>query len=395
MPNYVSPLEGISQGMQQALGTLGQVANLYSTAQNIREQRELEPLRRQQAELGLESQKLGLETQKMQRGLTEMQLSQLLQPFDINAFKGHPLYTEENVKMFNDYTNRVKEWTKGTPYEQYWVTKEGQPTMLAWDSFKKQVMLDPKELDAILNSTIISKSNELNQLQQGLQNLDKEIEKARTSGEPDKVVDISNKKVQLTQLINQLQQQINDLGKQREKIAPVQYLLEMERKEKEEANKVLGRTIIDLGGGRFAVQYLTPKGPKIEPLFGTPTDILKTAMVQDAMAQRQREASERQRWWVSKREIPLKPTLGKEYLGVLPASATVYTDKQGKQYIRTEKGDIVPLEGDLGEALWKTHHDTLIKLGYKAPSSSNQSKQSKSSAIQVKTDNYKATYNPK
>ncbi|HRR45397.1 MAG TPA: hypothetical protein P5224_12740, partial [Mesotoga sp.] len=216
MPNYVSPLEGISQGMQQALGTLGQVANLYSTAQNIREQRELEPLRRQQAELGLESQKLGLETQKMQRGLTEMQLSQLLQPFDINAFKGHPLYTEENVKMFNDYTNRVKEWTKGTPYEQYWVTKEGQPTMLAWDSFKKQIMLDPKELDAILNSTIISKSNELNQLQQGLQNLDKEIEKARTTGESDKAVDISNKKVQLTQQINQLQQQINDLGKQRE-----------------------------------------------------------------------------------------------------------------------------------------------------------------------------------
>jgi len=391
MPNYVSPLEGISQGMQQALGTLGQVANLYSTAQNIREQRELEPLRRQQAELGLESQKLGLETQKMQRGLTEMQLSQLLQPFDINAFKGHPLYTEENVKMFNDYTNRVKEWTKGTPYEQYWVTKEGQPTMLAWDSFKKQVMLDPKELDAILNSTIISKSNELNQLQQGLQNLDKEIEKARTTGDVDGMRKLDERKTGIVELINHLKGQIDHLGEQRKQIAPIRDILQMEG----EKNKALWKIPVKLDEDKYGVVYGTQKGIQVKEIPGEPIDVLKTEKTLNAMAQRQREASEGQRWWVSKREIPLKPTLGKEYLGVLPASATVYTDKQGKQYIQTEKGDIVPLEGDLGEALWNTYHDTLIKLGYKAPSSSNQSKQSKSSAIQVKTDNYKATYNPK
>jgi len=360
MPNYVSPLEGISQGMQQALGTLGQVANLYSTAQNIREQRELEPLRRQQAELGLESQKLGLETQKMQRGLTEMQLSQLLQPFDINAFKGHPLYTEENVKMFNDYTNRVKEWTKGTPYEQYWVTKEGQPTMLAWDSFKKQVMLDPKELDAILNSTIISKSNELNQLQQGLQNLDKEIEKARTTGDVDGMRKLDERKTGIVELINHLKGQIDHLGEQRKQIAPIRDILQMEG----EKNKALWKIPVKLDEDKYGVVYGTQEGIQVKEIPGEPIDVLKTEKTLNAMAQRQREASERQRWWVSAKNYTIEPPQHKRVSGALPITVTVYMDRQGKQYIQAENGDIVPVGGDLNKAIWETHRKRLMDMGH-------------------------------
>jgi len=360
MPNYVSPLEGISQGMQQALGTLGQVANLYSTAQNIREQRELEPLRRQQAELGLESQKLGLETQKMQRGLTEMQLSQLLQPFDINAFKGHPLYTEENVKMFNDYTNRVKEWTKGTPYEQYWVTKEGQPTMLAWDSFKKQVMLDPKELDAILNSTIISKSNELNQLQQGLQNLDKEIEKARTTGDVDGMRKLDERKTGIVELINHLKGQIDHLGEQRKQIAPIRDILQMEG----EKNKALWKIPVKLDEDKYGVVYGTQEGIQVKEIPGEPIDVLKTEKTLNAMAQRQREASEGQRWWVSAKNYTIEPPQHKRVSGALPITVTVYMDRQGKQYIQAENGDIVPVGGDLNKAIWETHRKRLMDMGH-------------------------------
>jgi len=360
MPNYVSPLEGISQGMQQALGTLGQVANLYSTAQNIREQRELEPLRRQQAELGLESQKLGLETQKMQRGLTEMQLSQLLQPFDINAFKGHPLYTEENVKMFNDYTNRVKEWTKGTPYEQYWVTKEGQPTMLAWDSFKKQVMLDPKELDAILNSTIISKSNELNQLQQGLQNLDKEIEKARTTGDVDGMRKLDERKTGIVELINHLKGQIDHLGEQRKQIAPIRDILQMEG----EKNKALWKIPVKLDEDKYGVVYGTQEGIQVKEIPGEPIDVLKTEKTLNAMAQRQREASDRQRWWVSAKNYTIEPPQHKRVSGALPITVTVYMDRQGKQYIQAENGDIVPVGGDLNKAIWETHRKRLMDMGH-------------------------------
>jgi len=360
MPNYVSPLEGISQGMQQALGTLGQVANLYSTAQNIREQRELEPLRRQQAELGLESQKLGLETQKMQRDLTEMQLSELLQPFDIHAFKGHALYTPENVERFNNYADTVKKWVKGTPYERYWFTKDDKTTTLVWKSFQKQIMLDPKELDAILSSTIISKSNELNQLQQGLQNLDKEIEKARTTGDVDGMRKLDERKAGIVELINHLKGQIDHLGEQREKIAPIRDILQMEG----EKNKALWKIPVKLDEDKYGVVYGTQKGIQVKEIPGEPIDVLKTEKTLNAMAQRQREMREGQRWWVSAKNYTIQPPQHKRVSGALPITVTVYMDRQGKQYIQTENGDIVPVGGDLNKAIWETNRKRLMEMGH-------------------------------
>jgi len=234
MPKYVSPLEGVSQGLSQAVNTLGQALKLYDTTQAIRQQRELYPLQLEQAKLGLQQEKelmplkleqakIELDTSKMQHGLTQMEYSRLLQPFNTENFKKHPLYSESNVRKFNDYLDNLKAWAEKTPYKDFYITPGGEPTEWAWQTFKKEIFSSPEEIELVLNNAIFDKQQEIRQYTEGLRNIDKKIAKEY---DPAKRDELKQKKIEIEKQIKELNNDINFLNENRIQLAPIKELIQ-------------------------------------------------------------------------------------------------------------------------------------------------------------------------
>lgn len=363
MAEYVSPLSGIAQGLQQSISNVGNLASLFSTAQQIRQQQELFPLQKQQAELalkqtefGVKQNELALEREKMAHSLSQAQLSQLLAPFDPTAHKDHPLYAEENVNKFNTWFDNVQKWLGDTPYRQYYVTHDNKPTMFAWQTFKQGLITDPKELEGAITTALIEKTRNLQVWRDGLMKLDEQVRNGRVSD------DYAKKKQEYTDMIQKLEREINLLQEQRKNVIDAKTLIALEAEKTKALYDTMFKNpkyvITQNPKGGFQAEIIFPAGQKTVVPVGTPEDIVKT---RESTATK--ENLQGNKMIVREAEL-YDPTYLKAGIRV-PIGKFQYYIQGNRTYIIDKSGNLKDVTGQLvDQAFLKEHEDEILsKVG--------------------------------
>ena len=340
MPEYVSPISGIAQGLQQSLSNVTNLSTLLHNAQQIRNEQQLFPLRQQQAQLGLERE-------KMARSVTEAQYSQLMVPFDPNAYKDHPLYSEENVSRFNEWFDNTRKWFENTPYKDYYMTHDNKPTKFAWETFKGTVATDPKELEGAIVSALVEKQGKLSLYEEGLKNLEEKMKKGTIKPEV-----YESQREGYIQNIRKYKYDIATLTEQRAKLIPVKDLLAAQ----ESLTKATKHYIVRGRDGNFYIQSVAgDKVVGITPLAGVPMEYLKEKI--SSAAKSGEQASPKLESKMFKLNIPgLFGNIGSTTL-----TFQYFTDKNGQTYIRGRNGQLKPVtEGDLALAYLRENRPELV-----------------------------------
>ena len=340
MPEYVSPISGIAQGLQQSLSNVTNLSTLLHNAQQIRNEQQLFPLRQQQAQLGLERE-------KMARSVTEAQYSQLMVPFDPNAYKDHPLYSEENVSRFNEWFDNTRKWFENTPYKDYYVTHDNKPTKFAWETFKGTVATDPKELEGAIVSALVEKQGKLSLYEEGLKNLEEKIKKGNIKPE-----EYESQREGYIQNIRKYKYDIATLTEQRAKMILVKDLLTAQ-KSAAQATKdyiVMGKN------GKFYVQsFVGDKLVNTTPLMGMPIDYAKT--VYSVTNKGEGKASPRLKSHATKVQIPGR-------IGTLDATdipIQYFTDETtGQNYIRDKNNQLIPVSSNVVLEFLKMNYPQVV-----------------------------------
>jgi len=327
MPEYVSPISGIAQGLQQSLSNVTNLSTLLHNAQQIRNEQQLFPLRQQQAQLGLERE-------KMARSVTEAQYSQLMVPFDPNAYKDHPLYSEENVSRFNEWFDNTRKWFENTPYKDYYVTHDNKPTKFAWETFKGTVATDPKELEGAIVSALVEKQGKLSLYEEGLKNLEEKMKKGTIKPEV-----YESQREGYIQNIRKYKYDIATLTEQRAKLIPVKDLLAAQ----ESLTKATKHYIVRGRDGNFYIQSVAgDKVVGITPLAGVPMEYLKEKI--SSAAKSGEQASPRLKSHATKVRIPGR-------IGTLDAidiPIQYFTDETtGQNYIRDKNNQLIPVSSNV------------------------------------------------
>jgi len=341
MAEYVSPLSGIAQGLQQSISNVTNLSTLFRNAQQIRQQQELFPLQKQQAELalkqtefGVKQNELALEREKMAHSLSQAQLSQLLAPFDPTAHKDHPLYAEENVNKFNTWFDNVQKWLGDTPYRQYYVTHDNKPTMFAWQTFKQGLITDPKELEGAITTALIEKTRNLQVWRDGLMKLDEQVRNGRVSD------DYAKKKQEYTNMIQKLEREINLLQEQRKNVIDAKTLATLEAEKTKALYDTMFKNpkyvITQNPKGGFQAEIIFPAGQKtVVPVMGMPIDYAKKG---------EGKASPKLKSHVTKVQIPGR--IGTFDAAVIPIQ--YFTDETtGQNYIRDKNNQLIPVSSNV------------------------------------------------